>query len=93
MTYKVALSKRFIKSYAKLNDKDKQKTQDAIQDICYSLSTGHPLPVAYSCHTLKGSLKGIQDCHIRGDLVLLYSVHNETLQLLLLDIGKHSKLF
>lgn len=29
-------------------------------------------PHKYKDHALKGNLKGIRDCHIRPDLILLY---------------------
>ena len=47
--------------------------------------------LAYRDHPLTGDWKGFRDCHLRPDLVLIYSV-SET-ELTLVRLGSHSDLF
>ncbi|WP_139182336.1 type II toxin-antitoxin system YafQ family toxin, partial [Vibrio cholerae] len=42
-------------------------------------------------HPLTGNWVGFRDCHIKPDLVLIYRVFNDQLQLA--RIGSHSDLF
>jgi mRNA interferase YafQ len=56
------------------------------------LAMGKVLPHKYRDHELKGKFKGMRECHIRPDDLLLYFVvENEVLKLV--DIGSHSKIF
>lgn len=57
------------------------------------LAKGERLPEKYKDHELKGSMVGIRECHIRGDVLLLYEANNKYLLLDILDIGTHSQLF
>ena len=49
------------------------------------------LPQEAKDHELKGSLVGLREFHISGDLILIYKIENNTLYLL--RIGSHSQLF
>ncbi|WP_119343147.1 type II toxin-antitoxin system YafQ family toxin [Facilibium subflavum] len=43
-------------------------------------------------HELKGNFKGVRECHIKPDDLLLYFIiEDDTLRLV--DIGSHAKLF
>jgi mRNA interferase YafQ len=55
------------------------------------LAKGETLPSRYKDHPLVGDWKGFRDCHLRPDLVLIYSV-SET-ELTLVRLGSHSDLF
>jgi mRNA interferase YafQ len=50
-----------------------------------------PLPVKYRDHALTGEWKDHRDCHIRPDLVLIYSKPGNR-RLLLVRLGSHSEL-
>ena len=50
-----------------------------------------PLPVRYVDHALSGNLRGLRDCHLYPDLVLLYEKPNSHL-LRLVRLGSHSEL-
>ena len=52
-----------------------------------------PLPAALRDHALKGKYAGLRDCHIEPDLVLIYRIINEELQLLCIRLGSHADLF
>ena len=55
------------------------------------LASGAPLPASYRDHPLKGPWRGHRDCHLRGDVVLIYE-RGETF-VRLVRIGSHSELF
>ena len=62
---------------------------DIVIDI---LASGKKLPIRYKDHALKGDFFGYRECHIRGDVLLLYTIHKKELVLVLIDIGSHSQL-
>lgn len=53
------------------------------------LATGTPLPQRHKDHILRGSLRGVRECHIRPDWLLLYTKNESRLILLLLRTGTH----
>jgi len=44
-------------------------------------------------HALSGEWHGYRECHIKGDLLLVYQIHDDVLVLVLVDIGSHPQLF
>jgi mRNA interferase YafQ len=54
------------------------------------LAAGKELPAAYRDHQLNGELRQYRECHIRGNLLLVYQVRENELMLVLVDIGTHS---
>jgi len=54
-----------------------------------------PLPEKYKDHALTDSknYKGMRECHIQPDWILIYKIEIELLILELIRIGKHSDLF
>lgn len=80
---------RFEKDFAK---RIARTPLDAdFEDLLELLLTGEPLPPKYRDHPLKGVRGNVRDCHLRPDMVLLYS-RDETV-LKLIRIGTHSDLF
>ena len=57
------------------------------------LTEGTPLPTSYFDHELTGEWSGYRECHIKGNLLLIYQIRDEVLILLLAEIGSHSQLF
>lgn len=55
------------------------------------LKSGQPLPPGYRDHALIGEWKGYRDCHLRGDMVLIYRIKGEVITLT--RINTHSELF
>ncbi|WP_317397547.1 type II toxin-antitoxin system YafQ family toxin [Helicobacter bilis] len=88
-SYNVNFTKSFIKDYKKLQTKDKDLT-DALID---KLATGQPLESKHKDHALSGNLQGFRECHIKPDLLLIYELCDDILQLNALRVGSHSKLF
>ena len=69
--------------------KDPGKIQSVIRLLC----TQGPLPASLHDHPLKGKLTGVRDCHVEPDLILLYRVVHDQLQLICLRLGTHADLF
>ena len=60
-----------------------------LRKVLIYLKNRELLPHKYRDHVLKGSLRGIRECHLQPDTLLLYFViENETLKLI--DIGSHA---
>lgn len=93
--YKLVESRHFTKSLRKL--KRSGFLSDAVNDdIAYvfdSLKKGQPLPASFADHRLKGEYATYRECHIRGDLLLMYRKNENGRFIVLMDIGTHSQLF
>lgn len=90
--YKLRKTKRFTKSYKKiiLSGKWNSKMQNDLNIVIDSILQGKPMPQKFQDHQLKGDLKEYRECHIRGDLLLVYRKIKNELILILTDIGSHS---
>lgn len=49
------------------------------------------IPDKYKDHALTGNYKGFRDCHIKPDLVLIYCINHDTLELV--RLSSHSEVF
>jgi len=81
--------KVFIKEYKKVKFTDKLYLK-------YLLFTGallreEPLPPEAKDHPLKGKFSDYRELHISGDLLLVYRIKDDTLQLI--RINSHSEIF
>jgi len=57
------------------------------------LARGESLDKKYKDHELQGVLKGVRECHIKPDLLLVYKIYAERVFLELIRLGSHSELF
>ena len=88
--YKVKTDKKFEKSLSKVVKAGlKQKYVNEIYFAIDELSSGKILPSKYRDHGLKGEYKGYRECHIQGDLLLVYKIEKQELVLILIDIASH----
>ncbi|MBU1621206.1 MAG: type II toxin-antitoxin system YafQ family toxin [Gammaproteobacteria bacterium] len=62
-----------------------------VGNIISKLQRGETLPPKNVDHPLAGNWFGFRDCHIKPDLVLIYRMTNDSLQLA--RIGSHSEIF
>lgn len=83
-------SSQFKKDIKKL--KHNQKALLEIDQVIAMLAQEQPLPARYEDHPLTGEFKGFRDCHVRPDLVLIYKIDENILELYLLRVGSHSEL-
>ncbi|MBO4438298.1 MAG: type II toxin-antitoxin system YafQ family toxin [Spirochaetaceae bacterium] len=87
--YKLAQSSAFKKDLKSLSEDEKNETKEVIR----KLAKDEQLEEKYHDHQLLGKLKDFRDCHIRPDLVLIYRIKENILELYLYRIGTHSKLY
>ena len=80
--------KKDVKLCAKLG-----KPMDALKSVIEQLLESGQLPSRYKPHKLAGQLKGLWECHIQSDWLLIWSQNDQELTLLFTDTGTHSDLF
>lgn len=88
MKYSTKLSKSFKKQYKKLSNKDKE----AFKDVAKKLADGQALEPKHRDHALLGDYLGYRECHIRPDLLLVYRIYDDILELYLANLGSCSGL-
>ena len=92
--YNIRRSKDFETSIKRLNNSGiKLSIKKKIEQTIDLLSSGQKLPFSYRDHNLNGELSKYRECHIKGDLLLIYKIEKDNLILILVDIGSHSHLF
>ena len=66
-----------------------------LMQVITLLADQQPLPPNYKDHALKDSkrCKGMRECHIQPDWLLVYQIDQEMLLLRLIRTGTHSDLF
>lgn len=69
--------------------------QKKLEEVVTLLCNEQPLPEACRDHALANSrnYKGMRECHIEPDWLLIYKVFPQTLVLKLIRTGSHSDLF
>lgn len=68
---------------------------ELLSEVISLLMNELPLPEKYKDHSLTTSrnYKGVRECHIQNDWLLVYQIIDETLMLRLIRTGSHSDLF
>ena len=90
--YHILFAKEFIKAVRQLERGGKFQKKE-VDDLLVLLASGSPLPAIYRDHPLKGDLSGQRECHVRGNILLIYRKDHGALVLLAIDIGTHHELF
>lgn len=90
--YEIIPSRRFKRSYKKVK-RSGQFDHERLQSVLEFLRQGTPLPYQHQDHALSGEYRHCRECHIKGDLLLMYEVVQRRKEITLLDIGSHSDLF
>ena len=84
----IRMSSQFKKDFKRYkNDSEKIK---ALYDVVGYLERGEQIPSTYKPHMLKGELKGIMECHIELNYLLLW-IDETTNVVRLLRLGTHSE--
>lgn len=89
MKYKIQTTTKFERSVKRLSEED----QDKVWQVIYTIAGGNRLSARYRDHPLKGNKQGRRDCHVKPDLVLIYSLDKDVLVLTAVDVGSHSIVF
>lgn len=91
MTYALRKTSQF-KSSLKLAKK-RGLDISLLEEIIEKLRTDIPLEKKHKNHELVGKFKGVWECHIQPDWLLLYTKNKNILVLTLIDTGTHSDIF
>ncbi|GGD66703.1 type II toxin-antitoxin system YafQ family toxin [Lacimicrobium alkaliphilum] len=88
--YRLEYSSQFKKDFKKVI---KMPISDVLEvgNVIKTLQRGEALHTRYKDHPLTGNWHEFRDCHIKPDLVLIYRIDQNRLQLA--RIGSHSDLF
>lgn len=87
--YEVITSKLYRKQYKKISVGDRALINQAVK----ILANGETLEPRYKDHPLIGNYIGFRECHIKSDLLLVYEIRDDVLELYLAATGSHSELF
>ena len=63
-----------------------------LKEVVLKLANNEKLEPKYKDHALKGKFKGLRECHIQPNWLLIYSVDGNEIELLLFRTGTHSDL-
>ncbi|WP_391486462.1 type II toxin-antitoxin system YafQ family toxin [Aliarcobacter butzleri] len=89
MMYQIFRTTSFKKDYKKLS----QKNKNILKEVIIKLANNEILEEKYKDHKLIGDYIGCRECHVKPDLLLIYRIDNQVLELALVRIGNHSDLF
>lgn len=84
----VAQFKRDFKKY-----RHNENVLEEFEEVLKCLRQKRKLPDKYVDHSLGGQYKGMRECHIKPDTLLIYWVNEEAQTLYLERLGSHSELF
>jgi mRNA interferase YafQ len=89
MMLKIVYERQFKKEFKRLQQTGRNLAcfREAIQ----YLQEGISLPEHCRDHQLGGDWNGFKECHLGGDFLLIYRIHND--ELMLVRIGSHRQLF
>lgn len=79
----------FKKQYKKLSSGEQQ----LLKEVVAILADGKQLDQKYKDHKLIGNFKDLRECHLKPDLLLIYKIDNDILELVLVQVGNHGSLF
>ena len=93
--YIIRRTKVFDRSLWRLKRSGKIKTStfSTLTNVIDLIASGKSLEANFKDHALKGEFEGFRECHLQGDLLLVYKIENQNMILILVDIGSHSYLF
>jgi mRNA interferase YafQ len=87
--YEIFRTSSFKKDYKKLSNTDKS----ILKEVITLLVNGKKLDSKYKDHQLIENYLGCRECHLKPNLLLIYRIENDILELALTRVGSHSKLF
>ena len=90
--YELRSTKAYRTSFKRIS-RHKHFSRERYDKVIDLLQNGEELPPEFRDHELIGNFKGVRECHILNDLLLLYEKQDGILVLLLVDIGTHSSIF
>ena len=91
MDYSIELTHQYLKDLklARKRGLDENK----LNEVIFTLASGKKLLAKYKDHLLTGNYKGLRECHITSDWLLIYERQDILKIVTLLRTGSHSDLF
>jgi mRNA interferase YafQ len=90
MTKELRRTNKFKKDYRR-EKKTHGDLDNLLKPIIQQLCEGKVLPEKLKDHALSGDWKDHRDCHVKPDLILIYSIDDEAVTVV--RVGSHSELF
>jgi len=87
--YSIFRTASFKKQYKKLCTNDKE----LLKEVIILLAQNIELEGKYKDHKLTGNFKDLREYHVKPDLLLIYKINDEILELALVQVGNHNSLF
>ena len=81
------------KKYRTQFKKQASQDQDLIDEVVFKIANGETLEQKLCDHALKGKYSQYRECHVKPDLLLIYQIIDDVLELYLMQVGSHSELF
>ena len=75
--YTIFSATSFKKDYKKLTLQEKE----ALKTVITTLANGDALDEQYKDYKLIGNYLGCRECHVKPDLLLIYKINNDILEL------------
>ncbi len=89
--YEVKFTSQFKRDLKKAQKQ--HKDLDKLFGIIEILADGYELDPSYRDHELAGKYKGVRECHVEPDWLLLYEVKHHVLVLMIYRVGSHAAVF
>jgi len=90
--YAVIATKQYRKSLKKFSRSGSFPLQE-LEKVIDILASGKTLSSKHKDHKLSGIFKGYRECHVKSDILLVYTLRKKELVLVLVDLGSHAELF
>jgi len=80
---------QFKSDFKKLDNDAKE----VLKKVLHLLINEQVLEAKYKNHLLIGNYNGSMECHLKPDLLLIYTINSEINELQVIRIGSHARLF
>jgi len=89
--YKIVHAKQFKKDFKKYSRSGLDFFE--FKEVYNKLAKGELLERKYCDHPLKGRYKGVRECHLKPDCLIIYKLDKINNRIIFERIGSHSELF
>lgn len=91
MDYAIEFTHQYLKDLKLARKRGLQ--EDKLNEVIFTLASGKSLLAKYKDHLLTGNFKGLRECHITPDWLLIYERKDCLKIVTLVRTGSHSDLF
>ena len=84
-------TKAFRKQFKLMQKRNKEMTK--LREVIDIIIREKPLPPEYRSHPLHGKWKGMLECHVESDWLLIYEINKSAEEVTFHRTGTHSDLF